>query len=751
MMQTLHMLLCGVFNPTTTRLSERSTKQTTGLSQIINILTRDSGILDWCLTNRPKLFSPVVQLPKIGRSDHFVVMISPCDVPPSAKERSKKVINKRDLRPSRLRDFGNWITQQRWEGVLSLTDVSDKYEFFMKLMLEAVEKYLPVRKITICNSDKPWVSSKFKQLVARRQRALGHLGKDSPQFKHLRNAVLEECRYCKRVFYNSKVAKLKETNPRRWWKEVKGLTGVDSSMDWPLRMLCSDTPTVDVLAEKFSLFLEDLTDHFFPLTPSTPGHHYSVPSDLLVNEHQAYVALRQIKCNKSSGPDPIPTIIWKCFAFELAPVVCDLYNASMTQGYVPEPLKRSVISPIPKCPYPKAVDEDLRPISLTSQLAKVLEGFTLRSLFKDVSSKLDHLQFAVAGKSTTEALIFVLHVILEALDKGDCLARLFFSDFSKGFDLVDRNVLLDELSNLEVSEPIIRWIAAFISNRQQFVKIGDVCSQVVTPQGGIPQGTKLAPLLFAILVNRLSYNWNNRIKYVDDATVFEIIPRNSPSYLPIIAADINHYAQARNMRLNAKKCKEMMISYLEYNSLTFQPLFLNGSLIERVDTYKLLGVHISKDLTWNNHCEAIASKASKRIFAIRTLKKSGLSSYDLVNVYCSIVRPVLEYASPVWAAIPDYLSDLVESIQKKVLGIIFPNLTYNEALDASGLVSLRQRRGDMCARVIHKAKLGGPLLRLIPKPTVTSHGYNLRSGEKTVCQPQGKTKRLNDFMTYKYH
>ena len=148
-------------------------------------------------------------------------------------------------------------------------------------------------------------------------------------------------------------------------------------------------------------------------------------------------------------------------------------------------------------------------------------------------------------------------------------------------------------------------------------------------------------------------------------------------------------------------------------------------------TYKLLGVHISKDLTWNNHCEAIASKASKRIFAIRTLKKSGLSSYDLVNVYCSIVRPVLEYASPVWAAIPDYLSDLVESIQKKVLGIIFPNLTYNEALDASGLVSLRQRRGDMCERVIHKAKLGGPLLRLIPKPTVTSHGYNLRSGEKT--------------------
>ena len=48
---------------------------------------------------------------------------------------------------------------------------------------------------------------------------------------------------------------------------------------------------------------------------------------------------------------------------------------------------------------------------------------------------------------------------------------------------------------------------------------------VCAGNGGIPQGTKLAPLLFAILVNNLCRDWRYRIKYVDDTSVFESIPR----------------------------------------------------------------------------------------------------------------------------------------------------------------------------------------------------------------------------------
>ena len=78
----------------------------------------------------------------------------------------------------------------------------------------------------------------------------------------------------------------------------------------------------------------------------------------------AYNALRCIKLKKSAGPDPFPNQVWKAFAFELSPVVCDLYNSLLTVGYIPDLLKESLAHPLPKCSPPKSISDDLRPITL---------------------------------------------------------------------------------------------------------------------------------------------------------------------------------------------------------------------------------------------------------------------------------------------------------------------------------------------------------------------------------------------------
>ena len=66
-----------------------------------------------------------------------------------------------------------------------------------------------------------------------------------------------------------------------------------------------------------------------------------------------------------------------------------------------------------------------------------MEDFSLRSLMVEIRDKIDVKQFAVPGKSTTQALLYLLHIMLAALDVGYCFVRLFFADFRKGFDLVD--------------------------------------------------------------------------------------------------------------------------------------------------------------------------------------------------------------------------------------------------------------------------------------------------------------------------
>ena len=144
--------------------------------------------------------------------------------------------------------------------------------------------------------------------------------------------------------------------------------------------------------------------------------------------------------------------------------------------------------------------------------------------------------------------------------------------------------------------------------------------------------------------------------------------------------------------LMRKKCKDMVINFLKYQPTVITPIQLNGIVIDRVSSYKLLGVIIPNDLFWNEHCDSIHKRATKRLFVLRTLKRVGLGTNDLVLVYCSIVRSIVEYASPVWAAIPLYLDELIESVQRKALKMIFGRVDYTEALVLAGLESLSDRR-----------------------------------------------------------
>ena len=333
------------------------------------------------------------------------------------------------------------------------------------------------------------MTSKLKTLISWRQKSLVLHSKDSTTFKYWRNRVQQECKTCRKNFNERTVAALKDSNVKRWWKEIKGLTGQRSTTDsWVFQMLDENIPSLTALADCFNDFLAGLTAHFVPLDLTDCELDLEVPMEFLVDQSVVYKALRQIKPKKSPGPSPIPQKILKEFAAELCRVLTDIYNSSLKQGYVPAQLKESLVRPLPKVSPPKSVDSDLRPITLTAQIAKIMKGFTLSSLYSQVIDNIDFLQFALPGKSTTHALIYILHCILQALETGHCYARILFTDFSKGFDLVDHNVLCTELRNLGVHNVLITWIGSFLTNRSQLVKIssaisGHVLLWVVFPKG----------------------------------------------------------------------------------------------------------------------------------------------------------------------------------------------------------------------------------------------------------------------------
>ena len=120
---------------------------------------------------------------------------------------------------------------------------------------------------------------------------------------------------------------------------------------------------------------------------------------------------------------------------------------------------------------------------------------------------------------------------------------------------------------------------------------------------------------------------------------------------------------------------------MHYSNFSLSPIIIGKKVIERVSTYKILGVHVDCDLKWNTHLEYIYKKASKRLYLLRVLKRADVDEMSILKVYLTTIIPVLEYGILVWQAIPGYLLDKTESLQKRVLHIVFPYIdSYSGAL-----------------------------------------------------------------------
>jgi len=111
-------------------------------------------------------------------------------------------------------------------------------------------------------------------------------------------------------------------------------------------------------------------------------------------------------------------------------------------------------------------------------------------------------------------------------------------------------------------------------------------------------------------------------------------------------------------------------------------LCISGAEIDRVTTFKLLGITICSDLSWYSHVTYILHKVVKRMYCINYLVRSGVPTFDILCVYCS----VLEYACAVWhPCLTKKLSQDTKRAQKRCLKLLYPALSYNQALSKSGL------------------------------------------------------------------
>ena len=488
----------------------------------------------------------------------------------------------------------------------------------------------------------------------------------------------------RKQYFQAKVDQLDLKQSRNWWNEIRSFTGEKHDYD-PLKNLVDNVAHGDQeeFAEFVNSFFASISSDLPPLEAPESHSERPIPTKYVLTSTAVEKALKSVKTHKAPGPDQIPNWILKDYASTLAVPICSIFNASVAQATLPSIWKAADVIAIPKTTPPASVENDLRPISLTAVLVKVLEGFVFKWLWEQYQPQLDPLQFGnVPGSSTTCALIDLLHNWYSATDQAKNMVRVIFLDYSKAFDRINHVTLIDKLKSLHVDQVIVNWVTEFLRHRMQRVKIGTCKSQWTAINGGVPQGTKLGPLLFIMMIGDLQPSLPT-VKYVDDTTMYEVVTSSDESKMQESVQEVIDWSSHNDMRINPNKTKEMVISF---SKRTCMPLIssinIDDNNIDRVKQMKLLGLNISDDLRWETHVNAVYTKAAQRLYLLVQLRRAGLNQLDLCKYYFACIRSILDYACQVYhSSLTKEQSNLLESIQRRALRIIIPGKSLCEGME----------------------------------------------------------------------
>ena len=317
---------------------------------------------------------------------------------------------------------------------------------------------------------------------------------------------------------------------------------------------------------------------------------------------------------------------------------------------------------------------------------------------------------------------------------------------SKAFDRMDPNILISKLKFLNVNEGLIKLINDFLSDRQCCVKLKESSSYKNITMG-TPQGTKLGPWLWLVYINDLTVNCS-AMKYADDITLYAPFRKftSSSDTFQTALDGITSWAIKNNMLINAKKTQLIQFTLSEPKYM--DAFMMDNVQISPVESARLLGVTLDKRLTFADHVNNICKNMASRLYAMRTLKRLGLSKNGLVTYYTANIRSALTYACPVWASlISDQNMGKIRQVERKALKIIYADLTYGEAISECAIPTIELFIKTLCHNLITNihCQESHPLHQLI----ITNKSRKTRISKPT-SMPVCRTTKLQNSFFYKY-
>ena len=659
-----------------------------------------SSVLDLIFTNEEEMVTDLEFLPGLGKSDHLVLAFTlNCYTVEQQNQRKTEKLNFFKGDYNTVRDQLSLVD---WNYELDGLNLLQSWSRFAEKIIDLIENYIPASKPgQSSNKYNPFITRSCLEAVKhKRKRWLKYIYCKTDQnfnlYKAARNDVTAKIRTARFNYEKTLASKIKTDN-KIFWNYVRTKTKtktVVAKLEMPNgKFTCNDQETANTLNDYFSTVFEKEPDEPLPVFEERPVTKHLENIDIA--EKDVEKVLTALNPSKSQGPDMFHPKFLKETKDLIKYPLKIIFQKSLHESQLPPIWKKANISAIFK-KGEKKKPENYRPISLTSVPCKLMEKILRDAIVEHMmeNNLFSTMQHGfMKGRSCVTQLLEFLEDITQAIDDGNDVDVIYL-DFCKAFDKVPHKRLLKKMYGYGIRGKIHSWVKEFLSEREQRVTVNGSQSSWKHITSGIPQGSVLGPVLFLVFINDLPEAIEVLMKlFADDAKIYAVVSNNRENLVQTSLNRAVNWARIWRMFFNTSKCHHLHVGKHD-TGIRYTMTANNQEIeLEKVESEKDLGVIIDQNLTFRAHITSKVNIANKNLGIIfRTF--TYIDQEMFLNLYKSIVRPHLEYATPVWS--PFYKKDkiIIENVQRRATKLVSSckDLSYPERLRTLGLPTLEYRR-----------------------------------------------------------
>ena len=696
------------------------------------------SLLDLVLTNRDEIITNIETCAGLGKSDHCSLIIKLGCITDEKLKVPRPNFSKADFEAIN-RDLDSIAWDQNFKDL----NVNQAWTRFREDIDTIVDKHVPMKRPGK-TKRKAWMNKellekiRLKHSTFRKSKTQNNAEIQKEKNK-ARNKANRECKKARKNLEKN-VAEQSKTNPKPFWSyatsKLKSRTGIADLTMTDGTKTKSDIEKAEVLNSFFqSVFTIEPEGEL----PDPPEYIFaSELNDFDITIEQVKKLLKSLHTGKASGPDGINPLFLANTAESIALPIFLIFKKSLSEGKIPNEWRQANVSPIFKKGNQSAPN-NYRPVSFTCILCKLLEKIVRKKIIEhlETNNLISSKQHGfVTGRSCVTQLLDVLDTWTKALDEGGSIDAIYM-DYQKAFDSVPHRRLISKVKAHGIDGNILQWISDFLHNRSQRVVINGTASSEKTVTSGIPQGSVLGPLLFVLYINDLPSCVQSDIRlFADDTKVFT--RSDIQGATETLQDDLDHlqgWSEKWLLRFHPEKCHVLKLGNNKSNAdYHMKKKNCNGEYcnipLEESDFEKDLGIFIDNKLNFKEHVNRTTARAN-RIMGVIRRTFDFLTEETFVQLFKSLVRPILEYGNSAWQPNSKILCQEIEDVQRRSTKLLasIRDLSYPQRLAKLKLPSLehRRRRGDQIElyKYIHGLYLcENPVFEI--DPTKRTRGHSLR-------------------------